>query len=237
MLRVGTLIAAAIGSVVLLAVGVGLYLPGFNDGGGRLTQGQVLIELASHVRQIKPRDAFVTYRANVPLSASSSLEASIPDIDRFPLNVNPPANTGDVVAEFFSSAEKAGKDTDGWLVAVAEGFNTRNVKLASGRTAKVKIRYIPSGTAFQFIASGKYKLDAFTPSSHLWLRMVEARGVPLTPVSEKLVSNLAGIVMKSSVAATVKSAGGTVDIKNLIDAVSQGNSPWATLIRSPAAPV
>jgi Ca-activated chloride channel family protein len=221
MSRVGTLIAAASGSVVLIAVGAGLYLSGSHVR-GRLTQEQALVELANDVKTIQPKEAFVTYRANVPLGAPSSLEAALPDIDRFPLNVNPPINTGDVVAEIFSSTEKAGKDTDGWLVEVAEEFNKRNIKVAGGRTAKVKVRYIPSGTAYQFIASGKYKPDAFTPSSHLWLRMVEARGVPLTPVSEKLVSNLAGIVMKSNAAAALKSATGTIDIKNLIDAVSQG---------------
>ena len=221
MSRLGTLIAGAIGAIVLLVVGVSVFAPDSHDN-GPLTHEEALVELADHVEKIKPQDAFVTYRANVPLGAPSSLEASLPDIDRFPLNVNPPANQGDVVAEIFSSTEKAGKDTDGWLVAVGEEFNKRNIKLADGRTAKVKIRYIPSGIAYQFIASGKYKPAAFTPSSHLWLRMVEARGVPLTPISEKLVSNLAGVVMRSSAAADLKSSGGTVDVKNLIDAVSQG---------------
>lgn len=213
--KFGTIAAA-----VAAAAGLLYYVVGGTS--GPLTREQAVTELAPLVRDIRPRDAFVTYRANVPLGAPNTLESALPDIERFPLNVNPPVLAGDVVAEIFSSTEKAGKGTDGWLIAVAEEFNKRNIKVAGGRTAKVKIRYIPSGTAYQFIASGKHKPDAFTPSSHLWLRMVEARGVPMIPVSEKLVSNLAGVVMKSSAAAQLKSGGGSVDIKSLIDAVSQG---------------
>jgi Ca-activated chloride channel homolog len=188
----------------------------------RLTHDEAVAKLGPLVAGIKPQEAFVNWRANVPLGETGTLEAALPDIDRFPLNVNPPAGPGDVVAEIFSSTEKAGKGADGWLVEVAEEFNKRNVKLKDGRTAKVKVRYIPSGTAYQFIAAGRYKPHAFTPSNHLWLRMTQARGVSLTPITERMVSNAAGIVMKSQAAAELKAGAGGLQLQSLIDAVSQG---------------
>jgi Ca-activated chloride channel family protein len=219
MSRMQQIVMGAIGGVVLLVAGIFAFSG--DPGSGRLTHDEALAQLKPLVAAVRPQEAFVNWRANVPLGEAGTLEAALPDIERFPLNVNPPVNPGDVVAEIFSSTEKAGKGADGWLVEVADQFNKRGVKLKDGRTAKVKVRYIPSGTGYQFIAAGRYKPHAFTPSSHLWIKMTEARGVQLTPVSERMVSNVAGVVMKSQAANELKSAGG-LTLPVLIDAVSQG---------------
>jgi Ca-activated chloride channel family protein len=192
------------------------------SGRSGLTRDDALAELAGYVETIKPRQQFTNWRAPVPLGAEPSLEDTLPKIEKFPLAVDPATNVGDVVVEIFSSTEKSGKGSDGWLVTVAEEFNKKGVKLAGGHTAKVKVRYIPSGTGYQYIGSGKYLPGGFTPSNELWIKMAEGRGVRMTPISDSMVSNLAGVVMKTRVADTLKTQGGTLNIKNLIDAVSQG---------------
>jgi Ca-activated chloride channel family protein len=53
--------------------------------------------------------------------------------------------------------------------------------------------------------------------------MVEAHGIQTVPISQQLVGNTAGIIMKESVLHTLESKYGTVDIKQVIDAVIQGN--------------
>ena len=221
MSRTQQIVIGAIGGVALLIAGIFAFSGG-DSGDARLTHDEALAKLGPMVATVKPQEAFVNWRANVPLGEAGTLEAALPDIERFPLNVNPPVSSGDVVAEIFSSTEKAGKGADGWLVEVAEQFNKRNVRLKDGRAAKVKVRYIPSGTGYQFIAAGRYKPHAFTPSSHLWIRMTQARGVTMTPITERMVSNVAGIVMKSQAASELKSSGGGLNLQNLIDAVSQG---------------
>jgi Ca-activated chloride channel family protein len=211
------------GAVTLAALALAGYLyTNFSPIPGPFTYDEALVQLTDYVDDIKPQQQFVNWRAQVPLGAEPSLEETLPAIDKFPLAVDPAARSGDLVVEIFSSTEKSGKGTDGWLVTVAEEFNRRNVKLGNGRTAKVKVRYIPSGTGYQYIGSGKYLPDGFTPSSQLWIKMAEARGVRMTPISDSMVSNLAGVVMKSHIADTLKTQGGTLNIKNLIDAVSQG---------------
>jgi Ca-activated chloride channel family protein len=211
------------GVVTVAAIALAGYLySNFAPTSGPLTYDQAVVQLADYVHEIKPQQQFVNWRAPVPLGAEPSLEETLPSIDKFPLAVDPVTQSGDVVVEIFSSTEKSGKGSDGWLVGVAEAFNSQKVKLGSGRAAKVKIRYIPSGTGYQFIGSGKYTPDGFTPSSQLWIKMAEARGVRMTSISDSVVSNLAGVVMKTHVAETLKTQSGSLNIKSLIDAVSQG---------------
>ena len=150
----------------------------------------------------------------------SSLEDSLPPIAKYPMAV---AGRGGVNVEIFVSTEKSGSGTDGWMVEAAEAFNASGAKTASGRPAGVSIRKIASGTGYQFIASGKYKPDAFSPSNHLWIRMAEARGARMTPITEKTVGNIAGIVMKDSVAKEIEQGGGKVTVPAIIDAVALAN--------------
>lgn len=208
-------------TVAVLAIAGFLYVQSTPQSGPS-TPEEASIRLTDLVNEIDPKQQFVNWRANVPVGEQPSLEATLPNIDKFPLAVDPSIRSGDVVVEIFSSTEKSGKGTDGWLIDVAEAFNARNVSLSNGRRARIKVRYIDSGTGYQFIGSGKYLPDAFTPSNHLWIKMVEARGVTMTPISESLVSNLAGVVMKKHVADSLKTEGGQLNVKNLIDAVSQG---------------
>ena len=63
----------------------------------------------------------------------------------------------------------------------------------------MKIRAIASGEAYQFIAAQKYLPDAYSPSHALWIQMLAARNIPLIPITERLLGNTAGIVMKERV--------------------------------------
>jgi Ca-activated chloride channel family protein len=211
------------GAATIAALALAGYLyTGFGPASGPYTYDQAVIKLTGYVDDIKPQQQFVNWRAPVPIGVEPSIEETLPPIEKFPLAVDPATQPGHVVVEIFSSTEKSGKGTDGWLVNVAEEFNRQNVTLENGRTAKVKVRHIPSGTGYQYIGSGKYRPDGFTPSSRLWIKMAEARGVPMTPVSDSMVSNLAGVVMKTHVADGLKTQDGTLNIRGLIDAVSQG---------------
>ena len=98
---------------------------------------------------------------------------SLPDISKFPISVE---NTTDSFVEIFSSTEKSGTGNDGWLNEVANDFNKANIEV-NGKPVSVKIRNIASGTATDYIRSGKYVPDAFTPSNELWGEMVKAQGV------------------------------------------------------------
>jgi len=164
----------------------------------------------------------VTRTANVNLGAPVELSETLPPIDEYPLMGAPSVGANGVVAEVFVSTEKSGEGTDGWMVEVADAFNSADQALADGRSAKVAIRRIASGTGYQFIAAGQHLPDGFSPSNQLWVEMA-ATHETMTPVRDQLVPNVAGIVMKSDTADELRTARGTLDAATLIEAVIAGD--------------
>ncbi|AHV99133.1 vWA domain-containing protein [Paenibacillus sabinae] len=146
----------------------------------------------------------------------ASVGDSLPDISKFPISV---ANTTDSFIEIFSSTEKSGTGVDGWLNEVATDFNNSNF-MVNGKPVSVKIRNIASGTAADYIKSGKYVPDAFTPSNELWGEMVKAQGIPIQLVSKRLTGNVAGIVTTKKKYDELVDKYGSLNIKTVTDAIA-----------------
>ncbi|WP_171719281.1 vWA domain-containing protein [Paenibacillus phytohabitans] len=141
---------------------------------------------------------------------------SLPDISKFPLSVN---STTDSYAEIFSSTEKSGTGNDGWLNEVANDFNAAGI-LVDSKPVSVSIRNIASGTAADYIPSGKYVPDAYTPSNELWGEMVKASGVSAELVSERLAGNVAGVVMSKQKYDQLVGKYGSINVKTITDAIA-----------------
>ncbi|AIQ41299.1 VWA domain-containing protein [Paenibacillus sp. FSL R5-0912] len=141
---------------------------------------------------------------------------SLPEISKFPLSVN---STTDSYAEIFSSTEKSGTGNDGWLNEVANDFNAAGI-LVDGKPVSVSIRNIASGTAADYIRSGKYVPDAYTPSNELWGEMVKASGVSAELVSERLAGNVAGVVMSKQKYDQLVGKYGSINVKTITDAIA-----------------
>lgn len=141
---------------------------------------------------------------------------SLPDISKFPISVE---NTTDLYVEIFSSPEKAGTGIDGWLNEVATEFN-KSKPMVNGKPVSVKIRNIASGTATDYITSGKYVPDAFTPSNELWGEMVKVHGVKAELVSNRLTGNVTGVVTKKAKYDELVQKYGSLNVKTLTDAIS-----------------
>ncbi|RUS45066.1 VWA domain-containing protein [Cohnella sp. AR92] len=141
---------------------------------------------------------------------------SLPDISKFPITVN---NTTDHYVEIFSSTEKGGAGVDGWLTEVAEAFNKEQPEV-NGSKVSVRIRNIASGTAADYIKSGKYIPDAFTPSNELWGEMVAASGVKTEMISKRLAGNVPGIVISKAKYDALIEKYGAVNVKTVTDAIA-----------------
>lgn len=141
---------------------------------------------------------------------------SLPDISKFPISVE---NTTALYVEIFSSPEKAGPGIDGWLNDVAEEFN-KSKPVVNGQPVSVKIRNIASGTATDYITSGKYVPDAFTPSNELWGEMVKEYGVKAELVSKRLTGNVTGVVTRKAKYDELVEKYGSLNVKTLTDAIA-----------------
>ncbi len=156
-------------------------------------------------------------KAQVQIGTSSLID-ELPDISKYPLSVD---GNGDIDIEIFSSTEKSSKGTDGWLNEVAENFNREQFEI-DGYTVSVSVRPVASGLSVDYIKSGKYVPEVFTPSNELWGDMIEAEGVDIELVDESIVSNTAGILVDKDTYSEIESKYGSVSINTVIQATIDG---------------
>lgn len=218
----------AITIIILLAIGgvvASILVPNLNLSGGSqsgvLDHDEAVRALNQKLKQVQVREEIVTQVAPVEATAAD-LAPALPPIDTFPIVSNPETAGNVTVVEIFTSTEKSGSGTDGWMAQTAEAFNKERHRLSDGTTAQIAIRKIASGTAYEFIGFKAYKPDAFSPSNELWIRMVEARGTKMVKVRDRTVGNVAGIVMKENLAEQLEKAYGKIDLGNVVEEVIQG---------------
>lgn len=161
------------------------------------------------VSNITPR------KASVDLSAGD-VKDSLPDISKYPPQV---VHTTDNYVEIFSSPEKAGEKTDGWLNEVAEAFNKSGATVG-GQPVSVEIRGFSSGMGMDYIVSGKYVPDAFSPSNELWGEMMKSKGAKLTLVEKKLAGNVAGTLTSKKKYDELIQKYGSISLKSIAEAVA-----------------
>lgn len=156
-------------------------------------------------------------KASVVLE-SNNLSDTLPSIDKYPVKVE---NTTDTFVEIFSSSEKAGSGNDAWLLDMANKFNSSSV-IVNGKKVSVKIRAISSGEGMDYISSGKYVPDAYTPSNDLWGKMLQAKGIKVDTVEERLLGNVPGVLLSSSKKDELIKKYGSVNLKVITEAVANG---------------
>ena len=147
---------------------------------------------------------------------SVSIEETLPDISKYPPKVE---KTTENFVEIFASVEKAGDGKDGWLVDTAKAFNDANIQV-NGKTVSVRIRGIASGMGTDYILSKKYWPDAYTPSNGLWGEMLKSKGIKITTAEERLVGNVAGIVISKKKNDELIKKYGSVNLRVVTDAVA-----------------
>ena len=145
-----------------------------------------------------------------------SLNEDLPEISKYPPQVN---NSTPNYIEIFSSTEKAGSGTDGWLTEVARDFNSAAITI-DGKQVSVRLRGIPSGEGADYITSGKHLPDAYTPSNELWGEMIISKGVKAELVQERLVGNVAGVLLTKSKKDELVNKYGEINTKTITDAVA-----------------
>lgn len=155
-------------------------------------------------------------KASIDLT-SSTLYDELPEIDKYPLAVE---GTGSIDIEIFSSPEKAGSNKDGWLIETAKTFNNKNIEI-NGQSVSVSVRNVSSGQGADYIISGKYLPDAYTPSSSLWGNVIKAQGGNVSVAADRLIGNVAGILISKTTKDQLVAVYGKADIGAVIEAVKK----------------
>lgn len=173
----------------------------------------VLERLSELNNNIEPK-ALPLIKGTVDIGGSS-LEDELPDISNYPLSVEGKAPLN---IEIFTSTEKGGKGTDGWINDMARGFNKTNGQLGS-----VSIRPMTSGLMVDYLVSGKHLPDGVTPSFDPWPVMMSAAGADITLESPRLVGNVAGILLKKDMKDKLLQKYGEINANTIVEATIAGD--------------
>lgn len=210
---------------VAVLVGISLVVFGLIYGGISLTKnmGKSKKVITTENAQNKLDDLYKDITVNTVEArkgqvniATPDLKDSLPDISKYPPQVEAATNN---YIEIFSSTEKAGDKKDGWLNDTAKAFNKANIQV-NGETVSVRIRGIASGQGTDYITSGKYLPDAFTPSNELWGDMIKASGTSISLAEKRLAGNVAGILLSKSKHDELIKKYGAINLKTITEAVA-----------------
>ena len=164
-----------------------------------------------NINEVEPR------KAPIDLGIKD-VKDTIPNIDKYPAKVE---NTTDSYIEIFSTGEKAGNGKDGLLIDVANNFNESKFEI-NGKIISVKVREIASGLGMDYIISEKYLPDAYSPSNELWGEMIKANGKTIELCDDRMVGNVAGILISKEKYDELIKKYGAIYLKNITQAVANG---------------
>lgn len=142
---------------------------------------------------------------------SNTLYDELPEINKYPLSVE---GNGDIKLEIFTSGEKAGASYESWLIDVGNNFNKAGITTSDGKSVSISVRSVASGLAGDYLISGKYIPDMWTPSNELFGEYAMSQGANIKLYNPRLVGNTAGIL--------ITKGKGYKTVKDVADAVSKG---------------
>lgn len=217
---------------VLMVCGIviGIFITGrIGKSNLELTHEAAMTQLEKKLKRISVTES-KPQKAPIEDIAGNELADELPDISKYPLSVE---GRGQLDLEIFSSTEKSSGGTDGWLNEVAEKFNSEHHEI-DGMWATISVRPIASGAAIDYIVSGKYVPELYSPSNELWGEMLAAENVDIKLLEKRIAGNTAGILLTKDTYSKIESSYGKVDISSIVQAtvkseISMGyTNPYAS---------
>lgn len=86
----------------------------------------------------------------------------------------------------------------------------------------VSLRSVPSGTAAEYISTGKYQPECYTPSNTLFGKLVKNEGIELTVEADRLACNVAGILVSKKTGDMLRSEYGEASVSSVLNATIDG---------------
>lgn len=198
---------------VIIAVFGGIYLTrNAKKSEKAISKESAEKQLEKLVKRIDPKTGNPT-PSPIEYDSIQDEAAELPDIDTCTISVK---SNAPLTVEIYSSPEKSGTGTDGWLTETAEKFNKNHTDKG------ITLRTVNSGQALDYISSKKAVPDAFTPSAKFWIDMLNARGTETETVTDRLVGNTVGILLQKDKYKEITDEYGSADLKSINQAIDDG---------------
>ncbi|MCR5097442.1 MAG: substrate-binding domain-containing protein [Lachnospiraceae bacterium] len=173
---------------------------------------------------LKKVDVSTVTNPTMDIYSEQSTEAdALADIDTFPIMVH---GRGDIDIEIAAATEMSADAPDDWLNVVAERFNKEGYEI-DGQSVSVSVRKITSGEVVTYINAGAYEPEVYIPSNYAWGMMLEASGVNIEKIEDRIAGNTAGLLIKQDVYDSFISEYGEATVANVLTASINGNLTFA----------
>ncbi len=173
---------------------------------------------------LKKVDVSTVENPTMDIYAEQPTEAdALADIDTFPIMVN---GKGDIDIEIAAATEMSAEAPDDWLNVVAERFNKEGFEI-DGKKVSVSVRKITSGEVVTYINAGVYQPQVYIPSNYAWGMMLEASGVNIEKIEDRIAGNTAGLLIKQDVYDKFISEYGEATVANVLTASINGSITFA----------
>ncbi|MBO6149109.1 MAG: VWA domain-containing protein [Lachnospiraceae bacterium] len=182
-----------------------------------VTQESAASKLNKMYEKVSPETA-VPKKSAVEFTDSENDGSELPPITDDSISVK--ASTR-LYAEIASSPEKAGSGADAYLTDMAKQFNSAGHEV-NGEKVSVQLRNLTSGLVVDYIRTGRYVPDAFTPSNMMWVDMLKSYGQEVEAVDDSVVGNTACIVLENKKYKEFVDKYGGVDLKSVVEATESG---------------
>ena len=152
-------------------------------------------------------------------SDETSAADALADIDTFPIMVE---GKGDINIEIAAATEMSADAPDDWLNVVAKEFNSQNNTI-DGKSVSVSVRKITSGEVVTYINAGAYKPTVFIPSNEAWGLMLDASGIKINKIEDRIAGNTAGVLIEKSAYKEFLDKYKEPTLKNILEAANKGD--------------
>lgn len=147
------------------------------------------------------------------------VSVALADINTFPITED---GNGQIDIEIAAATELSADAPDDWLNIVARNFNREGYTI-DGKTVSVSVRKITSGEVVTYINAGVYEPEVFIPSNYAWGMMLEASGVGIEKIEDRIAGNTAGLLIKQDVYKGFTEKYGEASMSNILSAANAGD--------------
>ena len=148
---------------------------------------------------------------------------ALANIDTFDITVK---GSGSINIEVAAATELSSEAPDDWINVVAKNFNNEHFEI-NGRTVSVSVRCITSGEVVTYVSADAYKPNVFIPSNNAWGLMLEASGVGINEIEDRIAGNTAGILMSEDAYKTFHEKYKEDTVSNVLKAANAGDIIFA----------
>lgn len=200
-----------------------MIFAGCGSGGtkGDLTSDEALEEIDSMMKRVSVE---TIENPTLDMNSGETTEAdALSDISTFPLTVT---GNGEVNIEIAAATELSSDAPDNWINETAEKFNQSH-QTVNGKSVSVSVRKIASGEVVTYMRANAYQPNVFIPSNDAWGKMLQVSGIQTTQITDRLVGNTAGILMKKDVYEDFIKKYKEVNVKTVMEATLAGDLTFA----------